>query len=458
MIAMAAKMQEDEAGDMTNFVITLAGELMVQAESLLKMGLHPSEILLGYEKAAKKCLTLLEDLSCYTVKNLKDAEELKLCIKTSVASKVYGNEDILGSLITEACIYAMPKNVKNFNVDNIRVQKIIGGSINDSTVVHGIVVLRQSETSIHHVTNAKVAVFNTNIEMQQGETKGTILLKNAEDLLAYTKSEEDKMEAFIKKVAEAGVNVVVATGAYSDISLHFLEKYHIMALKIMSKFEVKRIAKTTGASLLVKLDAPMPDEIGTAEEISVQEISSQKCTVIRRNEEENRIGTILLKGSTNSFLDDAERAIDDGVNTVKCLAKDGRLCAGAGATEIHLASQIQTYAKMQAGLDQYAIEKFGMAFEVIPRTLSENAGLNAEDIIAKLYSETAKSPYFGIDVEDGKVKDVKECNIMDSLEAKTWACKLTFDVVNTILKVDQIIMSKPAGGPKPRDAQAPDLD
>ncbi len=455
---MAAKQQEDEAGDMTNLVITLAGELMVQAETLLKMGLHPSEILIGYEKAAKKVLNDIEDLSCYTVNNLRDKDEMYKCVKTSVASKVYGNENKMAQLITDACIYALPKNIRNFNVDNIRVQKILGGGLNDSEVVHGLVIIRASETSITKVLNAKIAVFNTNIEMQQGETKGTVLLKNADDLMNYTKSEEDKMEAFIKKLAECGINVVVATGAYSDVSLHFLEKYHMMAIKIMSKFEVKRIAKTTGAGLMVKLDAPTPDEIGTADEVVVTEISSQKCTIIRRNEEENRIGTIVLKGSTISFLDDAERAVDDGVNTVKCLAKDGRMLAGAGATEIHLASMIQTYAKTQPGLDQYAVEKFGEAFEVIPRTLAENAGLNAEEIIAKLYSETAKSPFFGIDVEDGKVKDVKEDHIFDCLEAKTWAIKLTIDVVLTILKVDQIIMSKPAGGPKPRDPQAPDLD
>jgi T-complex protein 1 subunit theta len=68
-----------------------------------------------------------------------------------------------------------------------------------------MVIIRQSETSIHHVTNAKVAVFNTNIEMNQGETKGTVLFKTAEELEGYTKSEEDTFEAFIKSLAEAGV-------------------------------------------------------------------------------------------------------------------------------------------------------------------------------------------------------------------------------------------------------------
>lgn len=71
------------------------------------------------------------------------------------------------------------------------MQKILGGGIQDSEVVQGMVVIRQSETSIHHVTDAKVAVFNSNIEMNQGETKGTVLLTSASELEGYSKSEED---------------------------------------------------------------------------------------------------------------------------------------------------------------------------------------------------------------------------------------------------------------------------
>lgn len=321
-----------------------------------------------------------------------------------------------------------------------------------------MVVLRGSETSIHHITKAKIAVFNTSIEMQQGETKGTVLLKNADDLLNYTRGEEEQFEKFIQGLAEAGVNVVIGSGSISELALHFFEKYKIFTLKLMSKWELKRIAKSVGAVAVVKLGTPTPEELGYADEVTVQEISSTKVTIFRRDEDENKLSTIVLRGSTNSLLDDAERAIDDGVNTVKSLVKDKRCLPGGGATEIHIASKIQAYAKTQPGLDQYAIEKFGQAFEVIPRTLSENAGLKAEEIIAKLYAETSKSSQFGIDVSDGQVKDMVEAYILDSMEVKTWAIKLAIDAVLTILRVDQIIMAKPAGGPKPRDAQAPDLD
>ncbi len=458
MIAMAAKMQENEAGDGTNFVISLAGELMSQAESLIKMGLHPSEILIGYEKGAKRVLELLEDLACYRVTDIKNRSDIQNSIKSAIASKQYGLENFLSGLIAEASLYAMPNDSNKFNVDAVRVQKILGGTINDSQVIHGMVVLRGSETTVIEVKRAKIAVFNTSIEMQQGETKGTVLLKSADDLMNYTKGEEGQFEKFIQGLAEAGVNVVIGSGSISELALHFFEKYKIFVLKLMSKWELKRIAKSVGAVAVVKLSTPTPEELGYADEVAVREISSTRVTIFRRDEDENKLATIVLRGSTHSLLEDAERAIDDGVNTVKSLVKDNRLLPGGGATEIHLAQLLQAYAKTQPGLDQYAIEKFGQAFEVIPRTLAENAGLKAEEIIAKLYAETVKSKTAGLDVSDGQVKDVKEAFILDSWETKSWAIKLCVDAVLTILRVDQIIMAKPAGGPKPREAQAPDLD
>jgi T-complex protein 1 subunit theta len=310
-----------------------------------------------------------------------------------------------------------------------------------------MVVIRQSETSVHRVSDAKVAVFNTNFEMQQGETKGTVLFKSADQLEQYSKSEEEQFEGVIKGLAEAGIKCVVCSGSMSEMAVHFFEKYKIMAIKVMSKWELKRIARSVGATPVVKLATPSPDEIGYADEVSFKEISSQKCIVFRRDQDENKMATIVLRGATSSLLEDLERAIDDGVNTIKTLTRDGRMVAGAGATEIALAKILQEYAKTQPGLDQYAIERFGQALEVIPRTIAENAGLKAEQIIADLYAKQAESHKYGIDVNDGQVKDVVELGILDNWDTKSWAFKLCVDAVLTILKVDQIIMSKPSGGP-----------
>jgi len=458
MVVNATKMQESEAGDGTNFVISLAGELMTQAEQLIKMGLHPSDILTGYEKGTKKCLELLEGLVSYTVKDVHNREEIEKCIKSVVAAKQYGQEDVLVPLIAEASLFAMSTGSRGFNIENVRVAKILGSSMSESTVIHGMVITRSSETTIHHVKNAKVAVFNCPLETESGETKGTVLIKNAKDLMAYSNSEEEHMEKFMKELNDAGVNVVIAGGSVSDLALHFLQKYKMLVVKILSKFELRRIAKTLGATSLVRHGAPTAEEMGTADEVVVKEVGSQNVTIIRRNEEENRVATIVLRGSTSSLLDDAERAIDDAVNTIRSTVRDKRFLPGAGATEMILASEIQKFSKSEPGLDQYAVERFGQAFEVIPRTLSENAGFKAEEVIASLYAANKSGKNFGLDIETGKPEDTANLEIYDSFETKSWAIKLATDAVLTILKIDQIIVSKPAGGPANRQAQAPDME
>jgi len=145
----------------------------------------------------------------------------------------------------------------------------------------------------------------------------------------------------------------------SELAIHFFEKYQMMAVKIMSKWELKRIGKACGAVPIVKLECPTPDEMGYADEVSFQEISSTWCTVFRRDQEENKMATIVLRGATHAQLDDVERAIDNGVNAVKSLIRDNRLIPGAGASELFIADKIQKFAKEQPGLDQYAVEKFG---------------------------------------------------------------------------------------------------
>lgn len=217
MIAMAAQMQEKEAGDGTNFVLTLCGELMQQAENLIHEGLHPSDILVGYEKASKKCLEYLDTLVSYTVEDIRSNEEIEKCVRSVVASKHYGNEHILAPLIAESCIYAMPTDPKEFSVENVRVTKILGGALGDSKVIHGLCVIRGSETTIHKVENARVGVFNCPLESESGDTKGTVLLKTADELANYTKGEEELLEKFVKKLVDARINVVVSGGSISEV-------------------------------------------------------------------------------------------------------------------------------------------------------------------------------------------------------------------------------------------------
>lgn len=114
------------------------------------------------------------------------------------------------------------------------------------------------------------------------------------------------------------------------------------------------------------------------------------------------------------------------------------------------------------GLEQYAIRAFAEAFEIVPRTLAENAGLKASEVISALYAAHARGEgTVGVNINsegDANLLDAAGAGVLDSLVVKSSALRLAFDAAITVLRVDQIIMAKAAGGPKPRGPQAPDLD
>jgi len=447
---LSSQMQETEIGDGTNFVLIFVGELLQKAEALIIKGLHTSEIIAGYTKAGKKAQAILEELTVLTIDDVRNVEQVTRALKSTIAAKQYGYEDLLAPMIAKACIQVLPKNPKNFNVDNVRVAKILGGGVLDTSVIKGHVVTRDAESTTKHVKMGKLAIFAAGIENAKPETKDTVLIKNAEQLLDYNKGEERAMEDVVNKLVDAGVNVVVSGGAISEIAMHFLERHKMMVVKVLSKFELRRIAKAVGATPLVRLGAPTPEEMGHCDIVSTEEIGSTRVTIFRQESEDSGISTIVVRASTQNILDDIERAVDDGVNVFKGIIRDGRFVPGAAATEIELARALAAFGDSTPGLAQHAIKRYAEAFEVIPRTIAENAGLDATDIISNLYAAHQKGDKnVGIDVEEGEVKDAVALDVLDLLLTKASAIRLATDAAVTILRVDQIIMSKPAGGPKP---------
>ncbi|KAL8420285.1 hypothetical protein RB594_003171 [Gaeumannomyces avenae] len=454
LLVMASQQQDAEMGDATNLVIVLAGELLRKAEDLLRMGLKTADIVTGYERAQIFALEALEELVVNKVEDLRNQEELSKALRTVIASKQNGNEDFLANLVAEAVLAVLPKNPANFNVDNVRVVKIMGGSLDQSKVVKGMVFAKEPDGSVKKVSKAKVGVFTCPIDISQTETKGTVLLKNAKEMLDFSKGEEEQLEAAIKELHDVGLRAVIAGSTVGDLAMHYLNRYGILVIKILSKFELRRICRVVGATPLARLGAPMPDEMGSVDVVETVEIGGDRVTVFRQEDEATRTATLVLRGATQNHLDDVERAVDDGVNVVKAITKDARLVPGAGCTEIQLVERLQAFGDKTAGLSQYSIKKFGEAFEVVPRTIAESAGLDATEVLSRLYAAAHKKEKWttGVDIENEDetgTLDVKEHGILDLLVAKQWAIKLATEAARTILSVDQIIVARQAGGPKP---------
>lgn len=454
LIVMASQQQEAEIGDATNLVIILAGELLKQAEELLRMGLKTSDIIRGYELAQDIALKELEKLSVDKVEDIKSQSELSKAMRTVIASKLNGNEGFLAGIVSEAVKIVLPKNPANFNVDNVRVVKIMGSSLEQSMVIKGMVLGREPDSSLKKVVKAKVGVFSCPIDISQTETKGTVLIHNAEEMLNYTKGEEEQLESLVKELCDSGLRVIVAGSTVGELALHHINRCGILLIRILSKFELRRLCRVVGATPLARLGAPMPDEMGSIDAVETMEIGGDRVTIFRQENETTRTATIMLRGATQNYLDDIERAVDDGVNVVKAITRDPRLVPGAGAAEMQLAERIQIVADKTPGLAQYSIRKFGEAFEVIPRTLAESAGLDATEVLSRLYTAHHKRDDWttGIDIENEDktgTLNAKEAGILDLLIGKSWAIKMATEAVRTVLSVDQIIVARQAGGPKP---------
>ncbi|XP_058921420.1 T-complex protein 1 subunit theta isoform X1 [Kogia breviceps] len=450
MIVMASHMQEQEVGDGTNFVLVFAGALLELAEELLRLGLSVSEVIEGYEIACKKAHEILPDLVCCSAKNLRDVDEVSSLLHTSIMSKQYGNEAFLAKLIAQACVSIFPDS-GHFNVDNIRVCKILGSGVHSSSVLHGMVFKKETEGDVTSVKDAKIAVYSCPFDGMITETKGTVLIKTAEELMNFSKGEENLMDTQVRAIAGTGANVIVTGGKVADMALHYANKYNIMLVRLNSKWDLRRLCKTVGATALPRLTPPVLEEMGHCDSVYLSEVGDTQVVVFKHEKEDGAISTIVLRGSTDNLMDDIERAVDDGVNTFKVLTRDKRLVPGGGATEIELARQITSYGETCPGLEQYAIKKFAEAFEAIPRALAENSGVKANEVISKLYAvhqEGNKNVGLDIEAEVPAVKDMLEAGVLDTYLGKYWAIKLATNAAVTVLRVDQIIMAKLAGGPK----------
>jgi len=453
VLTLAAAMQEKEIGDGSNFVIAFAGELLKKAKELIHMGVHTSDIIKGFTSAGKKAQELIQDLTIYTEKDLTNLDKLSAGVRTAISAKQFGLEDRISQLVATACLNSMPENPKNFIVDNIRVLKILGGKLDDCHVVKGMALKFEVESQAKKGTDLKVVCFTCVVDSVQTETKGTVLLENADELLNYNKTEEDHIHKIIKGFHDRGVGAIICGEKFGQMAMHFIDKYKMIAIRTMSKWNIRRLCRALGCRPCVTLDGVREEDFGFASSIKEIQIGGSKVTAFEQGPNQAVVSTVVIRGSTQNVMNDLERAIDDGVNIVRQMTKDARFISGAGAAEIELARQITQFGQTQGGLEQYAIKKFGEALELVPRTLAENSGLDGPALVTELYGKHADSSLenasrFGLDVKEGSVKDMTKEGVMDLLATRLLGMRLATNAAITILRVDHIIMKKPAGGPK----------
>ena len=449
MIVEVAKTQEDEVGDGTTTAVVLAGELLRKSEDLLEQEIHPTVIAKGYRMAAQKAQELLNNMS-EEVK-MEDTATLKKIAMTAMVGKgAESSKELLADLAVRAVKAVAEKTDGSYYIDkeNIKIEKKVGGSVEDTTLVQGIVLDKEK---VHPgmprvVENARIALVDSPMEIKNTEIEAKIQITDPAQLQSFMDMEEKMLRDMAERIEKAGATVVFCQKGIDDLCQHFLAKKGIFAARRIKKSDMEKLAMATGAKIVTKLNDLSASDLGKAGHVEEMRVGDEEMTFVQECKNPKSV-TILVKGSTEHVVDEVKRAVEDAIGDVVATVKNGRAVAGAAATEVELARELRKFAESLSGREQLAVQAFASAVEIIPRTLAENAGLDPIDVLTELKSAHDKGrKWAGIEVFTGKVMDAWAKGVIEPLKIKTQAVSSASEVAIMILRIDDVIAGSGSRG------------
>ncbi len=458
MVIEVAKVQDAECGDGTTTSVILTGELLKQAGDLLEKGIHPTTITAGYTLASKQALKVLNEMAIPIKKN--DTKTLRNIATTALQSKnLSANSELISDIVVRACTSVMETGSgkgAETTVDieeNILVQKANGGSIEDTELIQGIILDKER---VHtgmptRVKDAKIALVNAALEIKKTEVDAKIEITQPNQLSAFLDQEEKTLKDMVTKVQKSGATVLITQKGIDDLAQHYLAKAGIYAVRRAKKSDMEKLAKATGATIVNTLDDLTAKNLGAAGNVEERKIGEDKFTFVTDCPSAKAV-SILLRGGTEHVVAEAERAMHDALSVVAVALEDGKMTPGGGAAATEVAMSLRDYAGTVGGREQMAIEAYANAFEVVPRTLAENAGLDEIDILLNLRRAHKKGDKnAGVNVFSGKIEDMVANHVIEPLRVGTQEIKAATEAAVMILRIDDVIAAKsfspPAGGP-----------
>ena len=440
MLVEVAKKQDNVVGDGTTTVVVLAGELLKKAEELFEDGVHASTVLKGYRLALDKVMEILFTISI----DAKDQDTLeKIAITAMTGKGADVAADKLAELIVEAALRV--ENKGKIDKKDINIQRVNGGSVEESEIVDGIIIDKGRPTTAmpQEINEAKIALMKYPIEHKDTNANAKVDFTNPSQMQLFLDREEQELKDMVAQIVDSGANVLFCQKGIDDVAMHYLAKQGVYALKRVKKSDMNRIAKATGAQLVTDINDLTPDKLGIAGHIFEQKIFDQKFTFVEGCEDPKAC-SIIVRGSTRHISSEVERALEDALGVVSATIEDGKIVIGGGSPEVEMAKQLKAYSETIDGREQLSIKAFAEALEVIPRTLAENAGLDAIDILVDLRSAHETNPYMGINVFTGEIVDMKEAGVIEPQRVKKQAIQSATEACEMILRIDDLVAAQGA--------------
>jgi len=271
------------------------------------------------------------------------------------------------------------------------------------------------------------------------------------------KEEADITKRRIDKILKAGANVIFTTGGIDDLCLKQFVEAGAMGVRRCKKQDLKRIAKATGATLMVSLanmeggESFDATQLGQADEVVQERICDDELILIKGTKARTA-SSLILRGANDFMVDEMERSVHDALCVVKRVLESKRVVVGGGAVEAALSIYLENFATSLASREQLAIAEFANALLVIPKTLAGNAAQDSTELVAKLrayHNKAQMNPEFahlkgiGLDLENGDLRDNKAAGVLEPLMSKVKSLKFATEAAITILRIDDMIKLNP---------------
>ncbi len=438
MIVEVAETQEEEVSDGTTSAVVIGGDLLSQAEDLLEQDVHPTSIEQGYRQASEKAKQLLEEIAIDVDAN--DTDTLEQIAATAMTGKGAENaKDRLAELVVGAVTSVADDT--GVDTDNIKVETLVGGAIEDSELIDGVVVDKErvSDSMPYFAEDASVAVIDDSLEVAETEIDTDVNVTNPDQLEEFLDREQKQLREMVDEIVDTGADVVFVQDGIDDLAQQYLADAGILAARRTKSSDAEQIARATGAQIVGNVSDIETDDLGFAGSVAQQDVGGSQQLVIEDVEDAASV-TLLLRGGTEHVVDEVERAISDSLGVVRITLEDGKALPGGGAPEAQLALELRQFADSVGGREQLAVEAFADALETIPRTLAENGGLDPIDSLVELRSQhDAGTATAGLNVTTGDVIDMDEAGVVEPLRVKTQAIGSATEAAVMLLRIDDVI-------------------